>query len=142
MSNTDEPYDEDDNYEDDNKYYPDGGMHKHYFKFDNAAWDAWGKWLYDAMKDIVESDAHVWYTPTYIKGWPTKKFPVNYADSNTGKGNSFQYLGSNSYGEPIWKKKYFIRDELNDKYKKHIIANAKHFLTQPNYYKSLFDILN
>lgn len=143
MSNTDEPYDEDDNYEDDTKYYPDGGMHKQYFKFDPSAWDAWGKWLYDAMKNIVETSPNVWYTPTKIEGWPIKKFPVNSYFPNTGKDKkTFQYLGSNYDGVNIWKKKYFISDPMQNMYIDHLSNHAAYFVKQPHYYKGMFDILN
>ncbi|MEB3202980.1 MAG: hypothetical protein VKK05_09245, partial [Synechococcus sp.] len=143
MSNINEPYDEDDNYEDDAKYYPDGGMYKHYFKFDAAAWDAWGKWLYDAMKDIVESDPNVWYTPTYVEGWPTKKFPVNSYFPNTGKDQkTFQYLGNNYDGQAIWKKKYFVSNPIQTMYIDHLSNHAAYFIRQPHYYKGMFDILN
>ena len=138
MSNIDEPYDEDD-YEDDTKYYPDGGMHKQYFKFDPAAWDAWGKWLYDAMQDIVNTSPNVWY----IHGLPSKKFPVNSYFPNTGEDQkSFQYLGNNYDGQAIWKKKYFISNPIQSMYIDHLSDHAAYFIKQPHYYKGMFDILN
>ena len=141
MSDIDEPYSEDDY--DDEKYYPDGGMDKKYFKFDEKAWDAWGKWLYDAMQDIVNSSPNVWYTPTVIPGFPIKKFPVNSYFSNTGKDNkSYQYLGNNYDGVAIWKKKYFIQDPIQSEYIDHLASHATHFVKQPHYYKGMFDILN
>ena len=69
-------------------------------------------------------------------------FPVNSWNPNTDKGNSFQYLGSNYAGSPIWKKKYFVYDPINQQYKLHIQAHAKHFVLQPDYYNGLFEILN
>ena len=130
-------YDYDDSQDDlENKY-------KHYFKFDPTAWDAWGKWLQKALDDIVESSPNVWYIgPKSIEGFPHKSFPVNSYFSNTGKDKTFQYLGNNYQGSPIWKKKYFVHDPINTIYKKHIESNAIHFLNQPHYYKGLFDILN
>lgn len=123
--------------------YPNQDQSKFYFKFDPSAWDAWGKWLYDAMKEIVETNPNVWYTPTYIEGWPTTKFPVNSFFSNTGKdANSFQYLGNDYSGSPIWKKKYFISDPIDMQYRAHIETYAAHFLRQPQFYKGMFDILN
>ena len=135
---------EDDNYDDhddsqdhlENKY-------KHYFKFDADAWDAWGKMLYNALNDIVEYPSNVWYiSPKPVDGFPYKSIPVNSWNPNAGKGNSFQYLGSNYYGQPIWKNKYFVNDPIAIEYLNHIKSNAVHFLLQPHYYKGLFDILN
>jgi hypothetical protein len=135
-----EEYDNYDDY-DDNEDYPEN-KYKHYFKFDPQAWDAWGKWLYDAMNDIVESSPNVWYTMPNIQGWPKISFPVNSYFSDTGKGNSFQYLGSNYYSEPVFKNNHFVSDKLKQEYTLHLRANAAHFLKMPNYYKSLFDIMN
>lgn len=142
MSDIDEPYSDNDNYDDDTKYYPDGGMHKQYFKFDPAAWDAWGKWLYDAMKEIVETSPNVWYTPTNIEGFPIKKLPVNSYFPNTGKEKTFQYLGNNYDGQAIWKKKYFVSNPIQNMYIDHLSDHAAHFIKQPHYYKGMFDILN
>lgn len=112
--------------------------YKHYFKFDPDAWDAWGKMLYNALNDIVEYPSNVWY----IGPGFDKSFPVNSYFSNTGKGNSFQYLGNNYDGVKVWKKKYFIRDKTQHEYINHIVANSVYFLQQPHYYKGMFDILN
>lgn len=134
-------YDDDHNYDDSQKW--DESQYKHYFKFDPEAWDAWGKWLYDAMNEIVESSPNVWYTmPTNIENFSNKPFPVNSYFSSTGKDNSFQYLGSNYEGAKVWKKKYFVIDPIQYKYVNHIQAHAVHFLKQPSYYKGMFDILN
>lgn len=129
-------YDDDYNYDDSHDNLED--KYKHYFKFDPEAWDAWGKMLYDALNDLVESSPNVWY----IGGFPTTKFPVSSYISNTGKDHTFQYLGSNYAGIPVWKKKYFVVDHIQQLYVKHIESNAIYFLKQPDYYKSLFDILN
>ena len=125
-------YEDDDNYENQDKY-------KHYFKFDPEAWDAWGKLLYETLGDIVESSPNVWYIGSYL---PDKFVPVNSYIPNTGQGKSFQYLGSNYAGQGVWKTKYFIVDPIDISYRKHLEANAKHFLQQPIYYRGLFDILN
>jgi hypothetical protein len=133
---------EDDDYNDEHDYDDAKNPYKHYFKFDPSAWDAWGKWLQDALNDIVESSPNVWYTTFNIPGFPNKSFPVNSWLSNTGKDKTFQYLGNNYQNTPIWKKKYFIRDSLNEEYIKHIQNHAVHFLNQPDYYNGMFDILN
>ncbi|NBU33515.1 hypothetical protein EBZ38_14115 [bacterium] len=125
-------YDYDDSQDDLEKKY------KHYFKFDPTAWDAWGKMLYDALNNIVETSPNVWY----IGGFPNKSFPVNSYFSNAGKGNSFQYLGNNYDNVKVWKKKYFIHDPIDGMYLNHLKSNAVHFLKQPHYYKNMFDILN
>lgn len=134
---------DDDNYEDDDYNYDDSqNPYKHYFKFDPTAWDAWGKWLQDALNDIVDSQANVWYIMPNVEGFPKKSFPVNSYFSSTGKDKTFQYLGNNYQGSQIWKKKYFVIDPINIAYKKHIESHAAYFLHQPSYYKGLFDILN
>ena len=131
---------EDDNYEDeydDSQDYPDS-QYKKYFKFDPEAWDAWGKMLYDALNDIVEVSPNTWY----IYGSSAQKFPVNSWNPNTDENKSSQYLGSNYQGQPIWKKKYFISQPIQQMYKNHVATHAYHFINQPHYYKGMFDILN
>lgn len=127
-------------YGDDEHDYDDAkNPYKHYFKFDPAAWDTWGKWLYDALNDIVESSPNVWY----VSGFPHKSLPVSSYFSNTGKDSkSYQYLGNNYQGSPVWKKKYFVLDPIQNNYKQHIQSHSVHFINQPHYYKGLFDILN
>ena len=135
---------EDDNYNDDDHDYDDSqdyfdSQYKKYFKFDPDAWDSWGKWLSDALNDIVETSPNVWYIgPGIDKG----SFPVNSYFSNTDKGNSFQYLGNNYQNQPIWKTKYFIKDLVEIEYKNHIKNHSRYFLQQPIYYRGLFEILN
>lgn len=133
---------DDENYDDDEAYYDSQEKYKNYFKFDPTAWDAWGKWLYDAMKDIVETNPNVWYTPYSVEGFPIQKFPVNSYFPNAGKDKTFQYLGNNYDGVAIWKKKYFISNNIQMSYRKHIESHATHFLKQPHYYKGIFEILN
>ena len=139
-----ENYDDDYGEEDSHDNLED--KYKHYFKFDPDAWDAWGKWLYDALSGVVESSPNVWYAYgfpiNYVSGFPIKSIPVNSYFSNTGKDKTFQYLGNNYQNVQIWKKKYFVCDPLNISYTKHIESNAVHFLKQPHYYKGLYDILN
>lgn len=140
MHQDDNNYNDYDDYEDsqddvENKY-------KHYFKFDPEAWDAWGKMLYSALNDIVESSPNVWYISSNIEGFPKKSFPVSSYFSNTGKDKTFQYLGNNYQNSQVWKKKYFIYDPIQHRYINHIQSHAVHFINQPHYYKGLFDILN
>jgi hypothetical protein len=130
--------------EDDENYYDDEDSldysqdpYKHLFKFDEAAWESWGKFLYDALEDISQY-SNQWY----VYGWDPKKFPVNSYIPSTGKKNNFQYLGTNYDGVKIWKKQYFIIDSIQSMYINHIQTHAIHFLKQPHYYKGLFDILN
>tara|TARA_B100001778_G_scaffold273422_1_gene235850 strand:- start:4128 stop:4538 length:411 start_codon:yes stop_codon:yes gene_type:complete len=105
------------------------------FKFD---WDAWESWLLQAMEEIVQEN-NVWY----FGGGNKDKSQINKPKSNSPLGDKyFAYLGSNNFQEPIWKNKYFVVDKIDKEYNAHIIAHAKHFLSQPQYYKSLFDIMN
>ena len=134
---------EDDNYDDDHNYDDSQDKYKHYFKFDPDAWDAWSKWLQDALKDIVESSPNVWYIgPKKIDGFKYKSLPVNSWSPGTGKNKNLQYLGSNYQGQPIWKSKYFVKDPLFVEYLNHIKNHPVHFVLQPHYYKGMFDILN
>lgn len=132
---------DDNNYDDDYDDSQDDleSHYKKYFKFDPAAWDAWGKMLYDALNDIVEYPSNVWYIGP---GFDKKSFPVNSYFSNTGKNQNFQYLGNNYDGVKIWKKKYFAFDPIQASYINHIQAHAVYFIREPHYYKGLFDILN
>jgi hypothetical protein len=129
---------EDYDYDDDEHDYDDAqNKYKHYFKFDPNAWDAWGKMLYDALNDVIEGSPNVWYV-----NLSKNSFPVNSYISSTGKNNTFQYLGVNYQGSPIWKKKYFANNDLQIKYINHLKEHAVNFILQPHYYKGLFDIMN
>ena len=136
---------EDDNYDDD---YEDSSQdnldsqYKHYFKFDPDAWDSWGKFLTDALKDIVEYPHNTWYVMPNIPGFPKKSVPVNDYFSKSGNFKNSLYLGNNHHKEPIYKTQYFVHNKLHSDYKNHLRSNAVHFLQQPNYYKGMFDILN
>jgi len=52
------------------------------------------------------------------------------------------FIGKNIYGEQVFKSKYFVVDELRNEYLNHIRQHAAHTLQQPEYYKSMFEILN
>jgi hypothetical protein len=130
---------EDDSYDDDDSQDNLESHYKKYFKFDPDAWDAWGKMLYDTLNDIVEHPSNVWYIGP---GFKEKSVSVNSYFSSTGKDNTFQYLGNNYQGSPIWKKKYFVHNKLQTEYINHINKYAIYFLIQPHYYKGMFDILN
>lgn len=138
MNQEDNNYDDEYDY-DDSQHNFESQYKKFYFKFDPSAWDAWGKWLQDALGDIVESSSNVWYIGP---GFDKKSFPVNSYFSNTGKNKPFQYLGNNYQNQPIWKKKYFVIDKVQIEYTKHIQSHSIYFLQQPTYYKGLFDIVN
>lgn len=143
-----EPYDEDDEYDDDQYNYDYGDQYdpyKFYFKFDVDGTPL-SAWINDIINNMFKNpldQTDSGYNITNVPGFPVFAFPVNsWNPNNTGKGNSFQYLGSNYYKENIWKKKYFISDPINTEYKLHLQAHAKHFVSQPNYYNGLFEILN
>ena len=56
--------------------------------------------------------------------------------------SNYQHIGINKYNEGVWKHKYFISDPIHVQYINHIRANSVYFLSQPNYYRGMFDILN
>lgn len=130
-----EPYDdEDDGYDDDHYNYDYNDQYdpyKFYFKFDIDSTSSLSDWIKNLINDLSS-----------MQNVSGVSFPVNSWNSNTAKGNSFQYLGSNYQGLPIWKKKYFVLDPINTEYKLHLQAHAKYFIQQPTHYQGLFDILN
>jgi len=135
-----EDYDDDEDEYDDDQYdydHPSANPY-YYFKFDVSADSPLSKWLTDMFSNI-----DYWnQIESIVSGFPVFSVPVNSWNPNAGKDNSFQYLGSNYYGQQVWKKKYFISDPINQEYKLHIQAHAKHFVLQPDYYGGLFEILN
>jgi hypothetical protein len=137
-----EDYDDNEYDEDDYDYdHPSLDPYHYYFKFDVSADSPLSKWLTDMFNDIDWNQIPSMPLNS-VPGFPFVSLPVNSWNPDTGKGNSFQYLGSNYVGNPIWKKKYFVSDPVNNQYKLHLQAHAKHFVSQPTYYKGLFDILN
>jgi len=68
---------------------------------------------------------------------------VNDLIPNTAGGlNSPLYLGNNHYNEGVWKMKYFAYNPIQMAYIKHLESHAVHFVSQPSYYRGLYDILN
>ena len=122
MSQADENYNYDDDYE--GSQDDTDSQHKYYFQFDM---NSWNNWLLEALNDIDKSFGSV---------------PVNDYFSSTGSFKHSLYLGNNHYKEPIYKTAYFIYNKLDVDYKNHLVSHAVHFLTQPNYYMGMFDILN
>lgn len=138
-----EDFDDNEYEEDDHDYdHPSLNPYHYFFKFDIGTNTSLSQWLSDFIKNTNWEDIGSTYNVTNIPGWPVVSLPVNSWHPNTDKGNSFQYLGSNYAGSPIWKKKYFVFDKINNEYKLHLQSHAKHFVSQPTYYNGLFDILN
>ena len=139
-----DPYDDEDDGYDDQYNYDDANQW--YFKFDISQNPTFSKWINDIVNNIINPlDESIMDQIDKAWGINTKSefvFPVNSWNSNTGKTKPFQYLGSNYNKEPIWKSKYFVINKINSEYKLHIQTHATHFVTQPSYYKGLFDILN
>lgn len=131
---------EDNQYDDDDYDYdhPSLNPYQWFFKFDIGQNSPLSSWISDIINNVMQND----YDTENIPGFPVKKFPVNSWNPNTVNDKKFQYLGSNYAGEQIWKTKYWIQEPLNQEYKLHLQSNAAHFIQQPKYYKSMFDILN
>lgn len=144
-----ESYDDhDEEYEDDyyNNDYPPSNPYQWYYKFDIGPNTPISSWLNDMINKWIghnpfDNSNDSWKIVN-IPGFYNKKFPVSSWNPYTGKDNSFQYLGSNYQGSPIWKKQYFAVDKINTEYKLHLQSHAGHFVKQPIYYKGIFDILN
>ena len=129
-----EDYDDNEYDEDDYDYdHPSVNPYHYYFKFDVGSDTPLSKWLSDMFNDIDWSQIQ-------NAGFPFVSLPVNSWNPNAGKDKTFQYLGSNYAGSPIWKKKYFVIDKVNNEYKLHLQSHAKHFVSQPIYYLSLIHI--
>jgi hypothetical protein len=132
-----------DNEYDDDEYdydHPSLNPYQYYFKFDIGPNTPLSQWLSDIVNDFMGADED--YKMINIPGFPPKMFPVNSWNPNTGKANTYQYLGSNYSGEPIWKPIYFVHDKFHTDYINHLKHNAVYFIQQPSYYKSLYNILN
>lgn len=126
--------DNDDNYNDDYDYDNNYDPYKFYFKFDVGN-SSLSDWLEKTIKDIMNNPV--------VSGFPVVSLPVNSYFSNTVNGlGSVLYLGNNYQNDQIWKTKYFIKNELEIEYKNHIKSHPAHFVNQPSYYNSMFDILN
>ena len=135
-----EPYDDDDGYNDDDYNYDNSQNNfKWYFKFDLDQSKSLSDWVMNQLNEFLKTDK--WQIDNST-GLPIIQFPVNSWSPSTGNDIKFQYLGSNYQGQQIWKTKYFIVDHINNEYKQHIQAHAKNFVSQPHYYKGMFDILN
>lgn len=130
-----------DNYDDyEDSQDKDKDPYKYYFKFDPDAWDAWGMVLGDALNDLIKNNNN--HYTWYVYGWDANMFPAKGYSPDTDGSKNPQYLGVNSHKEPVFKKEYFIKNNINIMYHNHIERHASYFLQQPNYYKGLFDILN
>ena len=129
--------DEDDDYDDDHYNYDYSDkydQYKFYFKFDIDSTSSLSDWLINLYKDI---------NINIVPGFPFVSFPVNDLIPNTASGgNSLLYVGNNQYGETIYKNKHFIEDKMKQKYILHLQSHAGYFVSQPSYYKGLFEILN
>jgi len=111
----------------------DEHIKKHYFKIDvsnlNSFW-GFNEWIKDLLSQIDNLPVSV-------------SFPVNDLIPNTAGGlNSPLYLGNNHLNEGIWKMKYFVFNPIQTHYIKHLESHAVHFISQPSYYRGLYDILN
>ena len=108
------------------------------FSFD---WNTWEMWLSDVLKEIIQQEnieGNTW-TFTFPNYSSQKK---NKKKQNPELNNNILYFGKNQYDEAIWKTKYFICNYFDIQYKNHFMAHAAHIIKQPNYYRSMFDILN
>ena len=135
-------YDDDDGYDNDYYDYDDNNQDKFkwYFKFDVDQSKSLSEWITNQINDFLK-EGNKWVVDNST-GLPIIQFPVNGWNPNTGNDIKFQYLGSNYQGQQIWKTKYFASDYINNEYRSHIQSHAKHFVSQPHYYKGMFDILN
>lgn len=138
-------YEQDDEGYDDDQYNYDNM--KHFFKFDpkiiNNWTDFWKKWnntdgIFDQNESLFIMGWHPWTNnPNFV----SVPFPVSSSVPNAG-GSNFQYLGSNYYGQEVWKPKYFVCDKLAIEYINHLRVHAVNFLKQPTHYRALFNIMN
>ena len=140
-------FDEDDDYDNDDYHdydHPSLNPYQYHFSFDFSGETGLSQWIIDMLSNIgwtSSSDANP-FAPENVLGFSTYKFPVNSWNPNTADPKKSQYLGSNYYGQEIWKTKYFVCHPVDMQYKNHLQSNAAHFVQQPSFYRGLFDILN
>lgn len=119
------------NHDDNSEYNVD--PYKFYFQIDT-------EWLKKYMDNLFKNiDQFGGGLEDLFK---TSSLPVNSWLSSIEEGSSSLYLGNNYWNEGIWKKKHFIKDKLATEYVKHLQSYAGYFLSQPKYYKGLYEILN
>lgn len=132
-----EPYDDD---------IPDD-PYKFYFQFDTE----WINSLLNKIeytwisKEVIEDvlkNLPNYNLPLLPDGFSPISLPVNSWLSNTVGDSSSLYLGNNYWNEGVWKKKYFIENKFQNEYVKHLQSHAQYFLSQPQYYNGLYEILN
>jgi hypothetical protein len=135
----DEPYSDYDDYDDGHDYDNISNWNKFYFKFDVNPYGSLSDWIKKMMEDLVD-----FQTPILPEGFSPVSFPVNdlFSHNTVSGGNSLLYLGNNHHNEQIWKKKYFVHNKLETEYVLHLQSHARYFISQPRYYKGLFEILN
>jgi hypothetical protein len=134
-----------------NQEYPeDKDPYKFYFQIDT-------EWVKKYMDSLINKIEYKWISkeviedalknlPQYkvepVDGFPFVSLPVNSSFSSTADDKKSLYLGNNYWNEGIWKIKYFVYNKLQKEYELHLQAHAKHVVSQPRYYESLFEILN
>jgi hypothetical protein len=135
-----------------NQEYPeDKDPYKFYFQIDT-------EWVKKYMDSLINKIEYKWIskeaiedalknlsnynTPLLPDGFSPIALPVNSSFSSTADDKNSLYLGNNYWNEGVWKKQHFIQDKLQNEYVKHLQSNAGYFLSQPKYYKGLYEILN
>lgn len=131
-------------YDDDEyKYYPQNDQDNQSIPF-SFDWNAWELWLSDVIKEIVadENNDSVSWTFTFPDYSASKQTKTNNSLDDQEASKKFLYLGQNLFDEGMWKYKYFIKNYINIEYQQHLISHAKYVLSQPLYYRSLYEIMN
>jgi hypothetical protein len=135
-----------------NQEYPENNdPYKFYFQIDT-------EWVKKYMDSLINKIEYKWITKEAIEdalknlpnyntpllpdGFSPIALPVNSSFSSTADGKKSLYLGNNYWNEGIWKMKYFVYNKLQKEYELHLQSHAKHVVSQPRYYESLFEILN
>lgn len=113
---------------------------KFYFQIDVNSLNSFGSFT-EWLKNIIGDSYNIMNVPEF----PVVSLPMT--DLNPIYGGIFStsiplYLGNNQYNEPIYKTKHFVIDTMKNAYVNHLRSHAGHFVSQPLYYKGMFDILN
>ena len=90
-----------------------------------------------ALNNLYDNDI-----PLLSQGFSPIVLPVNSWISSIVEDKTSLCLGNNCYNEGIWKMKYFVYNKLQKEYELHLQSYARHFISQPNHYRGLYDILN
>ena len=112
-------------------------LKKHYFSFDIGNWGD----LSDLLKEMLYGPQLDDTLYKQLNNFTDAIF-ASFGEIPLESTTKSIFVGKNSYGQPIYKTKHFVVDEISKQYFNHIREHAAHVLSQPDYYQGLHEILN